>query len=209
MTAAMLAAYPEVFAGGAIIAGLPVGAASNVPEALGVMRRAPARSRQQWGSLLRGASSHKGRWPIISIWHGDADQTVHASNSEAAISQWADVHDVELTDAKIEHIGAHRRSQWRGRDGTAVLEAFSISKMGHGAPIGGAAPQRYGEPGAYFLDVGISSTAHIAAFWGFAVKPKKDTGEGDVPRENNWKALPKNAASKIMAALKSAGLLKG
>ena len=37
MTSVMLAVYPEVFAGGAIIAGLPYGIASNVREALGGM----------------------------------------------------------------------------------------------------------------------------------------------------------------------------
>ena len=34
MTSVMLATYPEVFAGGAIIAGLPFGVATNVREAL-------------------------------------------------------------------------------------------------------------------------------------------------------------------------------
>ena len=38
MTSVMLATYPEIFAGGAIIAGLPYGAASGVPEALQQMR---------------------------------------------------------------------------------------------------------------------------------------------------------------------------
>ncbi|WP_419697329.1 PHB depolymerase family esterase (plasmid) [Mesorhizobium muleiense] len=33
MTSVMLACYPEVFAGGAIIAGLPYGSAKTVPEA--------------------------------------------------------------------------------------------------------------------------------------------------------------------------------
>ena len=37
MTSVMLAAYPDVFAGGAIIAGLPYGIAGNVREALGGM----------------------------------------------------------------------------------------------------------------------------------------------------------------------------
>ena len=45
MTAAMLATYPELFAGGAIIAGLPYGAAANVLEALEAMRSAPLRRR--------------------------------------------------------------------------------------------------------------------------------------------------------------------
>ena len=38
MTAAMLASYPDLFAGGAIIAGLPFGVAEGVPQALERMR---------------------------------------------------------------------------------------------------------------------------------------------------------------------------
>jgi len=209
MTAAMLAAYPDVFAGGAIIAGLPLGAASNVPEALNVMRHAPAKSARQWGDKVRGASSHEGAWPIISVWHGDADATVHVSNGEASVSQWADVLGLELSAATTERFGDHRRTAWRGRDGKVVLEAFGLSTMGHGAPVGGALQQRYGGPGAYFIDIGISSTAHIAAFWGFAIKPVNNIGEAPaVPGAQSWKTLPKNITSTIAAALKSAGLLK-
>ena len=47
MTAVMLACYPELFAGGAIIAGLPFGVAEGVPEALERMRGQgmPSRAR--------------------------------------------------------------------------------------------------------------------------------------------------------------------
>ncbi|HEX8414713.1 MAG TPA: PHB depolymerase family esterase, partial [Sphingomicrobium sp.] len=38
MAAVMLATYPEVFAGGAIIAGLPFGVANSIPEAFEAMR---------------------------------------------------------------------------------------------------------------------------------------------------------------------------
>jgi poly(hydroxyalkanoate) depolymerase family esterase len=62
MTAAMLAAYPDMFAGGAIIAGLPFGAAFNVPDALNAMRHAPERAPAQWGDIVRSSSSHKGPW---------------------------------------------------------------------------------------------------------------------------------------------------
>ncbi len=44
MAAAMLAVYPDLFAGGAVIAGLPHGVARNVQEALGVMSRADGRA---------------------------------------------------------------------------------------------------------------------------------------------------------------------
>src|SRR5262249_12733719 len=57
MAAALLAAYPDVFAAGAVIAGLPVGAASNVSEALRRMAEAgPIRSGAEWASQVRNAA---------------------------------------------------------------------------------------------------------------------------------------------------------
>src|SRR4051812_10161608 len=44
MASVMLATYPEVFAGGAIVAGLPYGSASGAREALDSMSQAPKRS---------------------------------------------------------------------------------------------------------------------------------------------------------------------
>ena len=56
----MLATYPEMFAGGAIIAGLPFGAAQNVRDALESMRSAPLRTPAQWGDVVRAASDLPG-----------------------------------------------------------------------------------------------------------------------------------------------------
>src|SRR5206468_7494230 len=55
MTSAMLACYPEIFAGGAIVAGLPYGAATNIKEAFESMYRCPSRPAQHWGDLVRAA----------------------------------------------------------------------------------------------------------------------------------------------------------
>src|SRR4051794_6711039 len=60
MTSVMLATYPEVFAGGAIIAGLPYGAATNVQQAFETMFQCPPRSARAWGDLVRSASAHTG-----------------------------------------------------------------------------------------------------------------------------------------------------
>ncbi len=54
MTSAMLACYPEVFAGGAIVSGLPFGAATNMQEAFESMYQCPSRPARQWGDLVRG-----------------------------------------------------------------------------------------------------------------------------------------------------------
>ena len=49
MAAAMLAAYPDVFRGGGIIAGLPYGAARDVHRALAAMKKAPERTAAGMG----------------------------------------------------------------------------------------------------------------------------------------------------------------
>jgi poly(hydroxyalkanoate) depolymerase family esterase len=158
MTAAMLATYPEIFAGGAIIAGLPFGAASNVGEALGAMRSAPLKTPHQWGDLVRAASNNKGGWPRISIWHGGVDTTVSVSNAQASAAQWADVHGLNLTDAKSQAIGTALRLGWGD-----TLEVITLPGMGHGTPIDSS---EVGAPAPYILEAGISSTMHIAQFWG-------------------------------------------
>ena len=62
MTSVMLACYPELFAGGAIIAGLPYGAAANVQQAFQSMFQSPSRPAREWGDLIRRAAPHqKGR----------------------------------------------------------------------------------------------------------------------------------------------------
>src|SRR5260370_10962464 len=92
MTSVMLATYPEVFAGGAIIAGLPYGIASNVREALSGMMQSSSRPASELGDLVRNASKHKGPWPKLSVWHGSADRTVNPANPDEIVNQWLDVH---------------------------------------------------------------------------------------------------------------------
>lgn len=158
MTAVMLAAYPELFAGGAIIAGLPFGAAGNVRDALDAMRSAPLRTPREWGDLVRAASPHKGPWPKISIWHGDQDATVNINNAQACVAQWADLHGVNLTGAREEKAAGVTRLAWGER-----LEVLTIAGLAHGTPIDS---RDLGVPAPFILDAGISSTRHIARFWG-------------------------------------------
>ena len=135
MTAVMLATYPEVFAGGAIIGGLPYGVAASVKEALEAMstgKRLPARA---WGDLVRRASGHKGPWPRISIWHGDADKTVQPSNAAELIKQWTDVHGLSQKPDRVDTVNGYPRSVWRGPSNEILVESYTITGMGHGTPI--------------------------------------------------------------------------
>lgn len=172
MTSAMLATYPEVFAGGAIIAGLPYGCATNVQDAFETMARGREHSPQEWGDLVRSASPHRGPWPKISLWHGSSDAIVNPRNMEAALKQWIDAHGVSVR-PRIEHeIAGHSRRVWRTEADDDVIEAITITGMGHGVPLKvDGDSEGYGNAGPFHFDVGVSSSHHIVRFWGVADKP--------------------------------------
>lgn len=167
MTSAMLACYPEVFAAGAIIAGLPFGIASTVREAINGMRAPSARAPHALGDLVRGASKHAGPWPKVSVWHGDADRTVNPANADEIVKQWLDVHQLPPTPMSDGMIDGHPHQVWWNGDGETVVESYTIFKMAHGTPLGLADDdERYGMQGAFMIDAGISSSYHIARFFG-------------------------------------------
>ncbi|MGA0532752.1 alpha/beta hydrolase family esterase [Hansschlegelia sp. KR7-227] len=167
MAASLLGHYPEVFAGGAIVAGLPCGAAGNVTEAFQAMGRPTARSGAELGDRVRSGSRHDGPWPVVSIWHGTADSTVAPKNADELVKQWLDVHGVHPDGFREETIGAHRKRVWRAGE-RDVVECVLVSGMGHGTPVDAG---RGEAPGPYMLNVGLSSTGAISAFWGISKQP--------------------------------------
>ena len=167
MTSVMLATYPEVFAGGAIIAGLPYGVASNVREALNGMFQSPARPARELGDLVRNASKHRGSWPKVSVWHGSADRTVNPANADEIVKQWLDVHQLPSAPMSEGIVDGYPRQIWWNADGETVVESYTITDMAHGTPLGTAEnDQRYGTQGAFLIEAGISSSYHIAHFFG-------------------------------------------
>ncbi|MBR1155935.1 PHB depolymerase family esterase [Bradyrhizobium sp. JYMT SZCCT0428] len=167
MTSVMLATYPDVFAGGAVIAGLPYGIAGNVREALSGMMQSPSRPADELGDLVRNASKHKGPWPKLSVWHGSADRTVSPGNADEIVKQWLDVHQLPLAPMSTGDVDGYPRQVWWNADGETVVESYTITDMAHGTPLGATDnDERYGEQGAFLIEAGISSSYHIANFFG-------------------------------------------
>lgn len=170
MASALLAAYPEMFAGGAILAGLPFGVASSLWGALAAMKGAVTCSSAELGDQVRAASPHRGRWPVLSIWHGSSDETVALSNADAITRQWCNVRALCEGAAIETGIAGATRRLWCDDSGLPVIERFIIPGMGHGAPVDplGTSGYAYGAAAPFFEDKGISSTYRIAKFWGLA-----------------------------------------
>jgi poly(hydroxyalkanoate) depolymerase family esterase len=168
MTAVMLATYPEVFAGGAIIAGLPYGCANTVPQAFDRMRGHGMPRASELAALVRGASAYDGTWPRVSIWHGTADATVSLSNAQAIVDQWRALHGVSAAPTRTETVDGHPRRVWSDAAGHDVIEEFTIAGMGHGTPLDTLGDDGCGTSGPYMLEANISSTLLICRFWGLA-----------------------------------------
>jgi poly(hydroxyalkanoate) depolymerase family esterase len=165
MTSVMLATYPDVFAAGAIIAGLPYGTATNVQRAFESMFQGRPRPAREWGDLVRRASPHRGPWPRVSVWHGDADATVKSANADDIVRQWTNVHGLETAPTECV-VDGYRRQVWRAA-GEDVIESYTITGMAHGTPLAtGSSDRQCGTAGPFLLEVGISSSHHIATFFG-------------------------------------------
>jgi poly(hydroxyalkanoate) depolymerase family esterase len=191
MTSVMLACYPDVFAGGAIIAGLPYGAAGNVQQAFESMQQSPARPAWEWGDLVRRASDHAGPWPRISVWHGAADKTVVPSNAREILKQWTNIHGLPLEPSEQALVDGHPHQVWRDETGDERIEFYAITRMAHGTPLAtGQADQECGTAGPFLLDVGISSSYHIARFFGLA-----DAGNISRPNRDPAMTLPPTNAT--------------
>lgn len=194
MTSVMLATYPEVFAGGAVIAGLPFGIASNVREALSGMMQSSPRPARELGDLVRKASKHKGPWPKLSVWHGSADRTVHPANADETVKQWLDVHGLPAAPMSTGEVDGYPRDVWWNEEGETVVESYTITDMAHGTPLGSAgSDESYGAAGAFLIEAGISSSYHIANFFGLTERVSQ-------PNEAAAKPASKPAAPVIPSA---------
>ena len=187
MTSVMLATYPEVFAGGAVIAGLPFGVASNVREALNGMLQSPSHPAGELGDLVRNASHHQRA--VAEIFglarqrrpHGQSRQR---QRDRQAVARRASICPLAPMSEGI--VDGYPHQVWWNADGETIVESYTITDMAHGTPLGIADnDERYGAQGAFLIEAGISSSYHIASFFGLT----------------EWIASPGQAPRKLRSQL--------
>ncbi|MEN2786013.1 alpha/beta hydrolase family esterase [Sphingomonas qilianensis] len=223
MTAVMLATYPDLFAAGAIIGGLPYDCANGVSEAMARMAGRFAAGGDT-AAVMRAAPGT--RRPRVSIWHGSADHTVVIGNLDRLAAQWRGAHDLGDAPGMIAKGAGWTQESWIS-GGETLVETWRITGMGHGVPIDPEGAEQLGAVGPYMLAAGIDSTAMIAKSWGLlpakaarvapATKPSAKIlpPKRLAPRHAKPAAAPKAAAKPIAGiqgvienALRAAGLMK-
>jgi poly(hydroxyalkanoate) depolymerase family esterase len=123
MAAILGAAYPDLYAAIGVHSGLPVGSAHDLMSALNAMKG--ARKKRHGARLERPL-------PAI-VFHGDQDATVHPSNGQAVLRQFAP--DTPLRQVEDRGEGAAGRGYTRtltlDADDRTVLEHWTVHGAGH------------------------------------------------------------------------------
>lgn len=211
MASVMLAAYPETFCAGAIIAGVAYGCAGSVGQAFECMSGRSRASAKVLGDKVRHASSYKGPWPRVSVWHGSADRTVSATNGDDLVKQWLSVHGLGSTPDRSGEVDGYPHRVWLGADGKTAVEHYVITGMGHGTPLApGEEAGQSGAAGPHMLDAAISSTDHIARFFGLAgaAERRRAPATKKPPVRAKVKQPPPSGVQQVIEdALRKAGLM--
>ncbi|MFD9904392.1 alpha/beta hydrolase family esterase [Streptomyces sp. NPDC059063] len=168
MTSVMMAAYPEKFAAGGVVAGLPYGCAQAAASPWVCMSSGGGQTPRQWGDRVRAARpGYGGPWPTLTVLHGTADQKVAPVNMTDLTAQWTDVHGTDRAPDATDTVAGYPHQVFRRADGRAAVETYAVTGMAHGQPVApGTGSEQCGTAGPHLLDVGLCAAHRLGLTWG-------------------------------------------
>lgn len=161
--AVMLATWPDRFAGGAIMSGVPYRCATSVSGAFSCQSPGSSKTAAQWGDLVRAASSYTGTRPVIQIWHGATDSTVVPANQAELIKQFANAGGGDEVADETTTVDGATKTVYKSGTRT-VVESYAVPAMGHAVAVGGTGCPS--TAGSYFTDKGVCATLRAAQLFG-------------------------------------------
>jgi len=168
MTEVMMATYPDVFAGGAVMSGAPYACAASLIDAntcqMGNVNRTP----KQWGDLVRNAfPGFAGPYPRLIAFHGSTDATVAPADLQQSVDQWSNVLGIDETPEVNETFRTATHKVFRDAGGRSLIETYLVNGMGHALTVDvGSAADQGGATGAFSEDHDIYSSFYTAQFFG-------------------------------------------
>lgn len=198
MATAMLATYPDVFAGGSINAGLPYKAATSLTNAFAAMGGNVNKTPQQWGNLVRGQlPSFSGTYPKVAVFHGSSDFTVNNQNVGEIVEQWINLHNTNANaDATVNNFNGNAnitQKRYNNTSGKTVVITYDVNGMVHTIAVDpGTGTTQGGQTGAYASDRNFYSSYWAADFFGI-INPSN----GTVPLAPSDLSASPNSSSDI------------
>jgi poly(hydroxyalkanoate) depolymerase family esterase len=169
MAAAMLAAYPEMFAGGAIVSGVAYRCAATVSQALRCMNPGIDHSPAEW---RRNVAVGAQQFPPVSIWQGSADKRVVPQNQRELVEQWTAVHGIADHPARTESEPSPKlkRSVYTDAAGVIRVESVLVDGLDHAFPIETGGAVSCGQVGDFVIAAGVCAAREIGRFWGLVAR---------------------------------------
>jgi poly(hydroxyalkanoate) depolymerase family esterase len=150
MTAVLLADYPDLFAGGAIIAGIPYGCATGLPSALRCQLWGRDLEPAEWSDRVRQATAEASlnprAWPIVSIWQGESDWGGRFRQRPRAAEA-------------VDRAARHRPEFGRGRNRSRIFPS-ALSRRRRSAASRVVSDRRHGPRSAHRSGIGRSTVRY-------------------------------------------------
>ena len=179
MTEVMMAAYPDVFAGGAVSSGGPYACASDLTSAFSCMQGNANKTPAQWGALVRNAfPGYSGPYPPMVAFHGGSDSLVNPANLQGSVDQWTNVLGIDGNADVTEAFRSATHKVYRDGAGRSRIETYLMSGVGHALGVNpGTGVDQGGATGAFAEDHDIWSSYYAAQFWGLLDGDPGDGGD--------------------------------
>lgn len=193
MTVVLMALYPDTFAAGAPVAGVPFDCSSltehsrltwkgqpcavpgmqELPQACACMAGDVEHTPEEWAAAVTAVHPDRRHWPRMSVWQGSTDPIVVCLNGLQIASQWSALHGGKAPAVSCPgrqgKIIAERNSagdqRWLlpGDDGRPLVELRLLDGFTHAMPI--ASEQNCGKSGKGFAQAGVCAARDIADFF--------------------------------------------
>ena len=163
MAAALLASYPEVLAGGAIVAGAPYGCADTAADAAACLTGG-ARSQAEWTAAVTEATEWEGPWPRVLVLQGDADPVVAPTNADALVLQWTGLAGIAADSTATDTFNTTRGDATVDTFGAGEVQSVRYAGLGHVLPVDPEAG--CGRAGPFLADVDECAAVRIGYFFG-------------------------------------------
>lgn len=159
MTAVMMATYPELLNATAIHAGIAYACAETPTAGMFCMYGMKSFSAKELAQKVFAANpNYSGPYPRVTIWHGENDSVVKASNARQLEMQWRTVHGLEVDEEGEGDPEAEPLS--------LMVEKNIVRNMGHEVAIyPGDEITQCGFDSDWEKNVGICSTYQVLKFW--------------------------------------------
>lgn len=187
MGVALMAVYPNLFEAGAVFAGGPYKAATNIWTGMIAMYGWRIKKPEVWGDYVRVQNSgYKGAYPRMIIYHGKADVVVNRRNATELVKQWTNLHHASTNPTQVIDRYAGCRSIQRrvhtDSKGNEAVVYYRIKAMGHALPVDpGKCETKGGRLKPFSADKNFFSTYWVAVDFGLIPRPFI-VGPGEVSR---------------------------